>query len=325
PRLTQIGAWRGNPNVEPAAINAPDWTKPSPDKFGPDGRYGGFYTPQDIREVVAYAAARHIMVIPEIEMPGHSEAALAAYPQFSCFGGPYSTDNDLSIHDGIYDPSNEATFKFLDGVLDEVFKLFPTPYIHIGGDEVRRNYWDRSAACRALMRREHLNGEDELQSYFIKRMERFVHARGRILIGWSEILEGGLATNAVVMDWIGGGKAAAETGHDAIMTPIDYCYLDHYHKPDAPDIYTPLQKVYSFDPVPAGLPQRFQSRILGAEGVLWTEYVASLPQAERVIFPRECAIAEITWSPKNSRDWDRFKNRLDGLQSVGAIKRLLSQ
>ena len=314
PRLTEIGAWRNDSNVQPADTNEPAWNKPSPDKFGPDGRYGGFYIPNDIREVVAYAAARHITVVPEIEMPGHSEAALAAYPQFSCFGGPYSTDNDLSIHDSIYDPSNEGTFEFLDNVLTEVFKLFPGPYIHIGGDEVRQNYWNRSAPCRALMKREGLKSEDELQSYFIRRMERFVNARGKTLIGWSEILKGGLATNAVVMDWIGGGKQAAESGHDAVMTPIDYCYLDHYHKPGAPDIYTALKKVYSFEPVPSDLPPRFWPHILGAEAVLWTEYVASLEQAQRVIFPRACALAEVTWSARRERDWGSFQRRMETLE-----------
>ncbi|HEY1790414.1 MAG TPA: beta-N-acetylhexosaminidase [Verrucomicrobiae bacterium] len=315
PRLTEIGAWRRHPNIEPAETNAP-----SADKFRPDGRYGGFYTQEDIREIVDYAAVRHIAVVPEIEMPGHSEAALAAYPQFSCFGGPYSTDNDLSIHDGIYDPSNEGTFKFLDNVLLEVFKLFPGPYIHIGGDEVRPDYWNRSAACRALMKREGLKNEDELQSYFIKRMERFVNAHGKILIGWSEILKGGLATNAAVMDWIGGGKQAAESGHDAVMTPIDYCYLDHYHKPGAPDIYTSLQKVYSFDPLPAGLSAQFQSHILGAEGVLWTEYVASLPQAQAVIFPRACALAEVTWTQKDEQDWKCFEQRIGRIRPIGPIE-----
>jgi hexosaminidase len=252
-------------------------------------------------------------------MPGHSEAALAAYPQFSCFGGPYRTDSDLSIHDGIYDPSNDGTFEFLDNVLLEVFRLFPAPYIHIGGDEVRQNYWNRSAACRALMKREGLTSEDELQSYFIKRMEGFVNAHGKILIGWSEILKGGLATNAVVMDWIGGGKQAAESGHDAVMTPIEYCYLDHYHKPGAPDIYTPLEKVYSFDPIPAGLPAQFQSHILGAEGVLWTEYVASLPKAQSVIFPRACAIAEMTWTAQPDRDWNSFQSRIGQIRPIGSI------
>ncbi|HEX3625338.1 MAG TPA: beta-N-acetylhexosaminidase [Verrucomicrobiae bacterium] len=314
PRLTEIGAWRRHDQIEPSETNAP-----SADKFGPDGRYGGFYTQHDIREIVAYAAVRHIMVVPEIEMPGHSEAALTAYPQFSCFGGPYTTDANLSIHDSIYDPSNAGTFAFLQNVLTEVFKLFPAPYVHIGGDEVRKDYWDRSAACLALMKREGFANEDELQSYFIKRMEKFVDAHGKILVGWSEILKGGLATNAVVMDWIGGGKQAAESGHDAVMTPIDYCYLDHYHKPGAPDIYTPMQKVYSFDPVPADLPAPLQSHILGTEGVLWTEYIASFPQAQRVVFPRECAIAEIAWSAKEERNWADFQRRIGQIRQISPI------
>ena len=321
PRLTKIGAWRNHVDVQPADTNEPAWNKPSADKFGPDGRYGGFYTQNDIREIVAYAAARHITVVPEIEMPGHSEAALAAYPQYSCFGGPYSTDDDLTIHESIYDPSNDGTFEFLDNVLSEIFRLFPDRYIHIGGDEVRQNYWNRSASCRALMKREGLNSEDELQSYFIKRMERFVNSRGKTLIGWSEILKGGLATNAVVMDWIGGAIQAADSGHDAVMTPIEYCYLDHYHKPGAPDIYTPLKKVYSFEPMPSDLSPRFQSHILGAEAVLWTEYVASLEQAQRVIFPRACAIAEVTWSAKQDRDWDSFQRRISRIRPIGRFER----
>lgn len=233
-----------------------------------------------------------------------------AYPQFSCFGGPYTTDCGLSIHDGIYDPSNEQTFQFLDNVLDEVFQLFPGPYIHIGGDEVRQDYWDKSAACRALMQHEGLHSQDELQSYFIKRMEKFINSRGKTLIGWSEILKGGLATNAVVMDWIGGADKAAEAGHDAIMTPIDECYLDHFHGTNAVNNYVPLQTVYSFDPIPADLPPALQSRILGAEGVLWTEYIASLPHAQYMIFPRSCAMSEVLWSAPNARDWDGFQQRL---------------
>lgn len=312
PKLTQIGAWRTHCNIEPPDphLPAPAWTSSTPDKFGPDGRYGGFYTQKDIREIIAYAAARHIIIVPEIEMPGHSEAALAAYPQFSCFGGPYTTDSDLSIHDGIYDPSNEQTFQFLDNILSEVFQLFPGPYIHVGGDEVRKDYWDKSPACRALMRREGLHSEDELQSYFIKRMEKFINSRGKTLIGWSEILKGGLATNAVVMDWIGGGQQAAEAGHDAIMTPIEYCYFDHFHSPKAVDNYISLEKVYSFEPIPAGLPPSLQSRILGAEAVLWTEYIASLPHAQYMLFPRTCALSEVMWSAPDARDWDGFQRRL---------------
>ncbi len=312
PRLTQIGAWRHHCGIEPPEkqLPSPAWTAPTPDKFGPDGRYGGFYTQDDIRQIVAFAAARHIVVVPEIEMPGHSEAALAACPQFSCFGGPYSTDSDLRIHEGIYNPSNPRTFQFLDQVLAEVFKLFPGPYIHIGGDEVRTNYWSRSADCRVLMKRENLHTENELQSYFIKKMETFINAHGKTLIGWSEILKGGLATNAVVMDWIGGAKQAAEAGHDAVMTPIDSCYLDHFHGRASPDNYVSLERVYSFEPIPAGLEPQYQSHILGTEGVLWTEYIASLPHAQYMIFPRAGALAEAAWSPKSARDWNDFQRRL---------------
>ena len=311
PKLTEVGAWRAQSDIDPPPpAPAPEWTKPTADKFRPDGQYGGFYTADDIRDVVAYAAARHITVVPEIEMPGHSVAALGAYPQFSCFGEPYSTNNKMGIHDGIYDPSNPETFKFLDAVLLQVFALFPAQYVHIGGDEVPTNYWQRSASCCALMQREGLTSEEELQSYFIQHMEQFVNAHGKTLVGWSEILKGGLATNAVVMDWIGGGKQAAEAGHDAVMTPIDYCYFDHYHKPRAVGTAVPLKQVYAFEPVPADLPAEYQSHILGAQAVLWTEYIASLPHAQYMLFPRTCALAEDVWSAKDARNWDDFQRRL---------------
>lgn len=320
PRLTQIGAWRKQSDIEPPAPQAanahPAWTAPSADKFGPDGRYGGFYTQQDIRAVVAYAAARHITVVPEIEMPGHSVAALTAYPQFSCFGGPYNTDNNLGIHQGIYDPANPATFRFLENVLTDVFHLFPGEYVHIGGDEVQKDYWLKSPDCQALMKREGLKNGDELQSWFTRRIERFVAAHGKTMIGWSEILRGGLASNAVVMDWIGGGREAAEAGHDVVMSPTKYCYFDHYQstnhaaEPRAIGGYLPLKQVYAFEPVPAELPPQFQSHILGGQANLWTEYIASLPHAEYMLFPRLCALAEVVWSPKAARDWPDFVQRL---------------
>ena len=193
---------------------------------------------------MAYAAARHIKIIPEIEMPGHSVAALTAYPQFSCFGGPYSTDNDLGIHQGIYDPAKEETFKFLEDVLTEVFQLFPGQYVHIGGDEVQKRYWRRSPDCQALMKREGLKNEDELQSWFIKRIEKFVKANGKTMIGWSEILQGGLAKNAVVMDWIGGGQEAAMAGHDVVMSPETFCYLDHYQSTNLPPSRAPSAVIH---------------------------------------------------------------------------------
>jgi hexosaminidase len=319
PKLTETGAWRDKVNFVPPSDQTfahPAWSTPTPDKFAPDGRYGGFYTQRDIREIVNYAAERHIMIIPEIEMPGHAGAALAAYPQYSCvsFSG-----NDLGGHKGIYDPSNPETFVFLDNILSEVFNLFPGPYVHIGGDEVQTNYWHDNPSCRALMKREGLADEHALQSWFTARMEKYISAHCKILVGWSEILRGGLATNAVVMDWIGGGKDAAEAGHDAVMapsSPVPFCYFDYYQstnhatEPRAIGNYVPLRQVYSFEPMPTGLPVEFQSHILGAQGNLWTEYVPSLPHAQYMIFPRECAMAEVTWSSPEARNWDDFYQRL---------------
>ena len=314
PRLTEVGAWRKSIGwgLDPKSSRA----------YNSNGQYGGYYTQNDIREVVAYAAARHIAIVPEIEMPGHSGAALVAYPQFSCFGGPYSTDRTLDIRgnyilaSGIYNPASEGTFQFLDGVLAEVFKLFPGKYVHIGGDEVRKDYWRNSPECQALMKREGLKNEEELQSWFVRRIEKFVNAHGKTLIGWSEILQGGLATNAVVMDWIGGGKEAASAGHEVVMSPTSYCYFNYYQttkrstEPHAQGGFISLCKVYSFEPIPTNLPTQFQSHILGAQGNLWTEWIASLPHAEYMLFPRLCALSEVTWSDKSARNWDDFLRRL---------------
>lgn len=325
PKLTEIGAWRSSPvlqrthRTDHAATAHPAWTAPSRDKFGPDGRYGGFYTIQDIREVVAYAKARHVTVVPEIEMPGHCGALLAAYPELGCTGKPYEIERPGPFHVGVIDPANPEVFTFLDNVLDEVFKLFPGPYVHIGGDEVPRGAWYPYADCRALMQREGLENEAQLQTWFTKQMVKFISAHGKTPIGWSEIMRGGLATNVVVMDWIGGGKKAAEEGHDAIMTPsspVDYSYFDHYQstnhltEPRAIGGYLPLSRVYSFEPIPEGLPADLRSHILGPQGNLWTEYVASLPHAQYMIFPRACAMAEVGWSAKDARDWDGFQQRL---------------
>ena len=310
PRLTQIGAWRDSVGFGLASN--------STTAYGPDGRYGGFYTPRDVREVLAYAAARHITVVPEIEMPGHSTAALAAYPQYSCTGGPFTTSATGGIFDGIYDPANENTFNFLDDVLSEVFQMFPGKYVHVGGDEVPKKTWHNSPECQALMKQEGLTNEDQLQSWFTRRIERYVSGRGRTLVGWSEILQGGIARNATVMDWIGGAVAAARAGHDVVMSPTGYCYFDYYqsadHSAEPPAAtYAPpllLSRVYSFDPMPADLPAQFQSHILGTQGNLWTEKVPNLRHAEYMIFPRECAIAEVAWSSQSSRDWNDFLRRL---------------
>lgn len=308
PRLTEIGAWRAGVGFGLASN--------STTAYGPDTRYGGYYTQDDIREVVAYAAARHIMVVPEIEMPGHSLAALAAYPQFGTGGGPFEVPMRGGVNPGIYSPANDATFQFLDNVLTEVFQLFPSPYIHIGGDEVPGGPWKKDPANRALMEREGLKTPDELESWFIRRIEKFVNANGKTLIGWSEITRGGLAKNAVVMDWIGGGLEAASAGHDVVMTPTSNCYFDYCQSRDraaeplAIGGFLPLQKVYDFEPIPANLPPEFDKHILGAQGNLWTEYVANMKHAEYMIFPRECALAEVTWSARDSRNYDDFLRRL---------------
>jgi hexosaminidase len=310
PRLTQVGAWRSGVGfgLDPKSTTA----------YGPDGRYGGFYTQADIREVVAHAAARHITIVPEIEMPGHSTAALAAYPQFSCTGGPFTNGTTSGIFQGIYNPANDETFKFLDDVLTEVIQLFPGKYVHIGGDEVPKETWKNSPECQALMKREGLKNEDELQSWFTRRIETFVSAHGRTMIGWSEILQGGLPQNAAVMDWIGGAREAASAGHDVVMTPTAYCYFDFYQssnhvtEPKAAAWGGPLtlNKMYAFDPMPTNVPPQLQSYILGAQGNLWTEQIPNLKHAEYMIFPRACALAEVTWSAKDTHDWDDFMSRL---------------
>lgn len=308
PRLTQVGAWRSGIGfqLDPKASTA----------YGPDGRYGGFYTQADIREIVAYAKARHITIIPEIEMPGHSTAALAAYPEFSCTGGPFTPELKGGVFNGVYCAGNDQTYVFLQNVLSEVFKLFPSKYIHIGGDEVPTANWQKCPKCQALLKEAGLTNANQIESYFIRRMEKFINAKGHNLIGWSEIREGGLAQNAAVMDWIGGAVEAASAGHDVIMSPNADCYLDHYQsqdhstEPRAIGGYLPLSQVYGFEPMPAKLTSQYQSHILGAQGNIWTEYIPSFKNVEYMAYPRACALAEVTWSPKESRNWDDFMRRL---------------
>jgi hexosaminidase len=308
PRLTSEGAWRSNIgfNLDPKASTA----------YGSDWRYGGFYTQDDIREVVAYAQQRHITIVPEIEMPGHSVAALAAYPELSCTGRAQTTDIGAGIHAGVYCAGKDASFEFLQNVLTEVFELFPGRYIHIGGDEVPKDNWQQCALCQARMKAKGLKNEEELQSYFIRRIGKFVNAHDKTLIGWSEILQGGLAQNAAVMDWIGGGSEAASQGHDVVMVPNKFCYFDYYQsenhatEPRAIGGFVPLQKVYSLEPVPATLAPEMQKHILGAQANLWTEYVASFSHVEYMFYPRACALAEVTWSSQAARNWDDFTRRL---------------
>jgi hexosaminidase len=307
PLLTSVGAWRDG-----VGFGLPT---NSTTAYGPDGRYGGYYTQDDIREVVAYAAALHITIVPEIEMPGHSLAALAAYPQFGTGDGPFTIQTQGGVNPGIYSPAKDGTFDFVDNILAEVFQLFPGKYVHIGGDEVPGGPWSKDPACQALMEREGLKSPDELESWFIRRVEKFITANGKTLIGWSEITRGGLAKTAVVMDWIGGGQEAASLGHDVVMSPTSNCYFDYYQsrdedtEPRAIGGFLPLQKVYSLEPIPEGLAPEFQSHVLGAQGNLWTEYVPNLKHAEYMAFPRLTALAEVTWSAKEARNYDDFLRR----------------
>jgi hexosaminidase len=308
PQLTQIGAWRSSIGfgLDPKASTA----------YGKDGRYGGFYTQADIREIVAYAQARHINIVPEIEMPGHSVAALAAFPELSCAGTGFSTDVSGAAPGGIYCAGKEETFEFLQNVLTEIMDLFPGQYIHIGGDEVPKDNWKKCERCQARMRAEGLKNAHELQSYFIRRVEKFITSKGRTLIGWSEIREGGLAPSATVMDWIGGATEAAKEGHDVVMSPIANCYFDGYQsedrafEPRAKDHVLTLEQVYDFDPIPDDLAPQFHGHILGAQGNVWTEYIPNLKQVEYMTFPRLTALAEVAWSPKSARNFDNFQKRL---------------
>ena len=271
-----------------------------------------------MREIVAHAASRHITVVPEIELPGHSTAALAAHPEFSCSGGPYAIEMNGGICAGIYCAGQEAVFEFLEQILGEVIALFPGPYLHIGGDEVPKTNWKNCPRCQQRLRTEGLKNEDELQSYFIKRIEKFINARGRRLIGWDEILEGGLAPNATVMSWRGvtGGIAAANAGHDVVMTPTTHCYFDFYQdrggQPLAAGYHgrLPLEKVYEFEPIAAEIPADKAQHVLGGGGNLWTECMPNYGHLQFMTYPRACALAETLWSPKDSRNYADFQARL---------------
>ncbi|MBS1582127.1 MAG: family 20 glycosylhydrolase [Bacteroidetes bacterium] len=307
PKLTEVGAWRKGSQVGPYSRREYD-TIP----------YGGFYTQDEIREVVAYAAQRHINVVPEIEMPGHALAALTAHPHLGCTGGPYEVEKGWGVFDDVFCAGNDSVFIVLEDVLTEVMALFPSSYIHIGGDECPKERWKTCPKCQARMKAEKLKDEHELQSYFIKRIERFVNAKGRKIIGWDEILEGGLAPNAAVMSWRGteGAIAAARSGHYAVMSPGSYCYFDHYqgdpaNEPLAIGGYTPLQKVYGYEPVPNELKPEEARYILGAQGNLWAEYILTTDQVEYMAVPRMLALAEVLWTPKAKRDEASFIQRLE--------------
>ncbi|OUJ73208.1 glycoside hydrolase family 20 protein [Hymenobacter crusticola] len=307
PRLQSVAAYRNETLI--------GHKRELPHRF--DGqRYGGYYTQEEVKDIVRYATERHITVIPEIEMPGHALAALTAYPELGCTGGPYQTATFWGVFDDVYCAGNDATFTFLTGVLDEVVGLFPKSYIHIGGDECPKTRWQACPKCQKRIKDEHLRDERELQSYFIRRISQHLASKNRQLMGWDEILEGGLAAGATVMSWTGeqGGIEAAKLGHHVVMTPEKQVYLDYYQSLYPTDSlaaggYTPLSKIYRYEPVPAVLTPAQARYVLGVQANVWSEYLPNVSKAEYMMFPRVLALAEIAWSPKAARNYTSFLTR----------------
>ena len=303
PLLTDFAAWRTDPTWKKWWNGGRKYLR-----YDEPGASGGYYTQDDIREILEYARQHYITVIPEIEMPSHSEEVLAAYPQLSCSGEPYK-NSDFCV-------GNEETFTFLENVLTEVMELFPSEYIHVGGDEAGKSAWKTCPKCQKRMKDEHLANVDELQSYLIHRIEKFLNNHGRRLLGWDEILQGGIAPNATVMSWRGeeGGIAAVTSSHHAIMTPGAYCYLDSYQdapysQPEAIGGYLPLKKVYAYDPVPASLTAEQAKLVYGVQGNLWVEYIPTPEHVEYMIYPRMLALAEVAWSAPERKSWPDFHTR----------------
>lgn len=287
-----------------------------PQKF--DGKqHCGFYTQEEVKEIVKYANQRFVTIVPEIEMPGHALAALSAYPELGCTGGPYEPATHWGVFEDVFCAGNDKTFEFVDGVLEEVCALFPGTYVHIGGDESPKDRWKVCPKCQKRIKDQGLKDEHELQSYFIKRAEKILAKYGKKLIGWDEILEGGLAPTATVMSWRGieGGIAAARSGHDAIMTPGSHCYLDYYqsdpgNEPLAIGGLLTLERVYGYEPIPDSLTEEQGRHILGAQGNVWTEYIDNPAYAEYMVYPRASALSEVVWAPKAKRNWPDFMRRL---------------
>ena len=326
PELTKKGAWRNGTLIGRY-----------PGKGNDNTPYGGFYTQDEIREVVDYAAKRYITVIPEIELPGHSSAAIAGYPWLSCFpeersvipdkmiseaskkSGGKIVQETWGVHNDVYCAGNDSVFNFLQDVMDEVISLFPSKYIHIGGDECPKANWKRCPRCQQRMQREGLKNEHELQSYFVQRMEGYLNKKGKTIIGWDEILEGGLAKNAIVMSWRGekGGIEAAKQNHSVIMTPNTYVYFDYSQtkKEDSVVIggYLPLQKVYEYEPIPKQMSATDANYVLGAQSNVWTEYMDNPKKVEYMLFPRLSALSECLWSPAIKKNWSDFEKRIPGL------------
>ncbi|RZJ66452.1 MAG: beta-N-acetylhexosaminidase [Flavobacterium sp.] len=305
PKLTEVGSKRSGTMA--GHYNEQRWDNIP---------YGGFYTQEQIKEVVAYAKKRHITIVPEIEMPGHAVAALAAYPELACTPGPFEVEKTWGVFDDVFCPK-ENTFKFFEGVLTEVIALFPSEYIHIGGDECPKTRWKTCEHCQKLIRDKNLKDEHGLQSYFIQRVEKFVNSKGRKIIGWDEILEGGLAPNAAVMSWRGidGGIAAARQKHNVVMTPEGYLYFDRYqgdpkNEPLGFGGYVPIEKVYGFNPIPDALSADEAKYIIGVQANLWTEYIATEEHAEYMIFPRIAALSEVAWGTSDPDNFKQFQKRL---------------
>lgn len=308
PKLQEIAAFRNETLIGHYADE--------PHQF--DGKkYGGFYSQKGIKDIVRYASERQITVIPEIEMPGHSQAAIAAYPELGCTGNQLEVATKWGVFEDIY-CTKESTFQFLEDVIDEVVTLFPGKYIHIGGDEAPKSRWKNCAHCQNVIKKEGLKNEHELQSYFIKRMEKYINSKGKQIIGWDEILEGGLAPNATVMSWRGneGAIEAAKQQHDVILTPNSHCYFDYYqsdneNEPLAIGGFLPLEKVYDFNPIPEELTKEEAKFVLGAQGNVWTEYMSTPEKVEYMVFPRVIALAEVVWSAKEHKNYDDFIRRLE--------------
>jgi hexosaminidase len=311
PKLAEVSAWRDRTLIGPYVTTGRKYKQE---------RYGGFYTQEQVKEIVAYAKKKFVTVIPEIEMPGHAVAALAAYPELSCTGGPFEVEGLWGIFNDVYCP-RDNTFEFLENVIAEVAELFPSEYIHIGGDECPKLRWQNCHHCQTMIKELGLKDEHELQSYFVARMEKFINSKGKRIIGWDEILEGGLAPNATVMSWRGqeGGIAAAKQGHDVIMTPTSFCYLDYYQSEDRDREplsiggYVPMEKVYSFDPTPETLTDKEARHILGGQCNLWREYIATETHVEYMLFPRLAALSEAVWTPRNEKNYDHYMIRLTGI------------
>ncbi len=316
PLLTKIGSQRKETIIGKPAFNK-DGTPSKDDKY--DGiAYGGFYTQEDIKEVVAYAKSKYITVVPEIEMPGHSLAALAAYPNYSCTGGPFETFTKWGVSDDVYCAGNDSTFLFLENILSEVMDLFPGKYIHIGGDECLKDRWKVCPKCQKRIADEKLKDESELQSYFITRIEKYVNSKGKQIIGWDEILEGGLAPNAALMSWRGteGGIAAAQQKHFVVMTPGKPCYFDHYQSKDktkeplAIGGFNPLVAVYAYNPTPQALLENESKYIMGAQGNVWTEYITDFAKVQYMSMPRMAALSEVLWTLPEKKNYKDFLMRL---------------